>query len=279
MRLVCVLSVLGLLLTSADAQTRSARKQQPKPRPPRQVRVTESDLPATVLLERRVARVQFEDATLEEAFAWVAEKCRVNLVVKWDKLDEAGVSREQKISFSARHVDVGRVLWLILNQAADKDVKLAYRADPEMVVVSTDEDLGGEMVTRVYDVRDVVSRETQSPSIEIGRTYTTPIGLVPQVAPGAVGYAPVMGRVTSGVRIQFDNNNPDERDDERDAGRERQARRLAQLVDVITTSIEPESWSQNGGKGVIRTFDGKLIVHNTIAVHQKLGGRVTLRSP
>lgn len=278
MRLICILSVVALLLAPADAQTRSA-KRRPTPRPPRQVRVSESDLPATVLLQRRVSRVQFEDATLEEAFAWVAEKSRVNLSVKWDKLEESGVSRDQKVSFSARNVDVGRVLWLIMNQVAEKDVKLAYRADPEMVIISTDEDLGRELVTRVYDVRDVVSRETQSPSIEIGRTYTTPIGLVPQVAQGAVGYAPVMGRVSSGVRIEFDNNNPDERDDDREAGRQRQARRLAELVDVITTSIEPESWSQNGGKGVIRTFDGKLIVHNTIAVHQKIGGRVTLKSP
>ena len=47
---------------------------------------------------------------------------------------------------------------------------------------------------------------------------------------------------------------------------------MAELIEAITGTIEPESWDVNGGPGTIRAFEGRLIVKNSPLVHQKLAG-------
>jgi hypothetical protein len=46
-----------------------------------------------------------------------------------------------------------------------------------------------------------------------------------------------------------------------------------QLMDVITSTIQPESWEEVGGKGVIRywTLGSALIIRNTSDVHGAVG--------
>jgi hypothetical protein len=51
-----------------------------------------------------------------------------------------------------------------------------------------------------------------------------------------------------------------------------QQRRLRELIALITTSLEPESWAANGGSGTIVPFRDRLIVRNSPFVHQQLGG-------
>ncbi len=47
---------------------------------------------------------------------------------------------------------------------------------------------------------------------------------------------------------------------------------VQELIDVIVTAVEPETWAVNGGAGAIREFNGFLIVRNTPYVHQQLAG-------
>lgn len=42
------------------------------------------------------------------------------------------------------------------------------------------------------------------------------------------------------------------------------------LVDLINTTVEPESWDINGGHGVIRSFRGTLVVTQNPKVHRKI---------
>ena len=43
---------------------------------------------------------------------------------------------------------------------------------------------------------------------------------------------------------------------------------------IITSTIEPELWQQNGGTAAIRFFNGSLIVTAPRSVHEALGGYV-----
>lgn len=47
-----------------------------------------------------------------------------------------------------------------------------------------------------------------------------------------------------------------------------------QLIDVITQTIEPHTWQENGGRGSIRYFAPLhvLVVRNTARVHEQIGG-------
>jgi hypothetical protein len=48
-------------------------------------------------------------------------------------------------------------------------------------------------------------------------------------------------------------------------------RLMLDLVDLVTGSIEPDSWNINGGRGSIIPNRGRLIVYNSMLVHVKLG--------
>ena len=50
--------------------------------------------------------------------------------------------------------------------------------------------------------------------------------------------------------------------------------RAQALVDVITSTIQPEIWQANGGTAAIRFFNGSLIVTAPRSVHEALGGMV-----
>jgi hypothetical protein len=47
-----------------------------------------------------------------------------------------------------------------------------------------------------------------------------------------------------------------------------------QLIDVITQTIEPQTWQENGGRGSIHYFAPLhvLVVRNTARVHEQIGG-------
>jgi len=46
------------------------------------------------------------------------------------------------------------------------------------------------------------------------------------------------------------------------------------LIDIITTTVRPETWQDNGGEGVIRywSLGSALIIYNTADVHERVGG-------
>jgi len=45
---------------------------------------------------------------------------------------------------------------------------------------------------------------------------------------------------------------------------------IQDLIDVIQTTIEPDTWAINGGPGVIRAFRNTLVIRNSQFVHQQI---------
>lgn len=46
------------------------------------------------------------------------------------------------------------------------------------------------------------------------------------------------------------------------------------LIEIITTTVRPDTWEDNGGQGVIRywSLGSALIIYNTADVHERVGG-------
>lgn len=46
------------------------------------------------------------------------------------------------------------------------------------------------------------------------------------------------------------------------------------LIEIITTTVRPETWQDNGGQGVIKywSLGNALIIYNTADVHERVGG-------
>lgn len=46
--------------------------------------------------------------------------------------------------------------------------------------------------------------------------------------------------------------------------------RAQELVDLITATVRPDIWEENGGVATIRFFNGNLVVHAPRSVHELL---------
>jgi hypothetical protein len=226
-----------------------------------------AQLPAVKLLNARLPLVEFDEAPLADVLARLREISGANVVVRWTALEDAGVRRDTPISINVRNLRLSQVLWLVLNESDIAGAELAYRADRDMILISTVDDIGRVMITRVYDVRDLAAPKLRRPGITIGRFREVPIGSTVSVAGGAVAVRPVTGSFGSGVFLQGSDFRRD--DDEYDEDPEDL---LQKLIEVITTSIEPESWAVNGGPGTIGFYRGTLVIRNTPLVHQRIAG-------
>lgn len=190
---------------------------------------------------------------------FIAEYAQLNVVVRWQTLDDSGVSSDTPISIQARNLRLSQVLWLIMNEAGGADLKLAYRASGTLLILSTEEDLSKEMVTKVYDVADLLIRLPSSPMPDVSQNQ----GLQ-QGGQGGSGGG-IFGQQQGQQGQQYggmDQQNATEAN-------------MQILVEIIQQTVEPDSWRETGGGlGSIQAFRNLLIVHNSILVHQKLGGFV-----
>ncbi|MCP4247416.1 MAG: hypothetical protein GY778_10250 [bacterium] len=44
------------------------------------------------------------------------------------------------------------------------------------------------------------------------------------------------------------------------------------LIALIESTVEPDTWLINGGRGTIAPFQKLLVIRNSIEVHEKIGG-------
>lgn len=210
-------------------------------------------------LEQKIPEITFQDVPFEQVMEYIADYSKMNVVVRWEALTNAGVSRDKSISLKVKNIKLSQVLWMVMNEAGGADVKLAYRASGNLLILSTADDLGKEMIVKVYDVADIIQRV---------QNFTGPqIDVAQQQSGGSGGGGQ---NVFSGGQQGNNNQQDDQQNQQGNAVRPE----LQQLITLITTTVEPDSWELNGGKGTIQGFKNSLVVRNTILVHQKLGGAI-----
>jgi hypothetical protein len=252
------------LATAIGALTSAALAQQvgTSSTPPRAQNVN-----TVSILNQRVPEITFEELSLEQVMNWLADFTHMNVNVRWQVLADAGIDRDRPISLHARNLRLSQVLWLIMNDAAGSEVKLAYRASGNLLVLSTAEDLDKEMVTKIYDVADLLIKlpvATRQGAFNVSQGLGQNTG---QGGGGSGAGGGMFGQGQGQQQQQYGRN-----DTTGTAGTEQQ---MQQLVDLIRQTIEPDSWRENGGSGSIIPFQKSIVVRNTLLVHQRLGGYVT----
>ena len=203
------------------------------------------------LLNRRVPDANFTDAPFRDVMDWIAELTGANVWVRWQVLEDAGIDPDTPITIKAKNLRLSQVLWMVMNEAGGNDLKLSYRAQGNSILLSTEENLGTEMVVKIYDLRDML--------VTIARFDA------PQMDAGQA-----LSNSGSGSSNLFNNRN---NNDNSQSGGANSAE-LTKIIQVISSSIEPDSWAAAGGRGTIYDFNGMIIVYNTPLVHQQIGGFV-----
>lgn len=214
------------------------------------------------VLNQRLPEVSIDRTPFDQVMEWLGQYAGLNISVRWRILEDNGIERDTPISIQARNLRLSQVLWLIMNEAGGADVKLAYRASGNLIVLSTAEDLNREMVTRIYDISDLL---VNIPRASRQSTFDVTQGMGQGGQGGGGGGGGMFGQGGG----QGGGQQGDQGDNM--AGEQQ----LEKLIDLIEQTVEPDSWQKNGGTGSIFAFQRMLVVRNTILVHQRLGGYLT----
>ncbi len=249
-------TAIGLMLLSSTAMAQRLANRGRTARPRNTLAV----------LNQRIEEINFDEAPLDQVMSWLAEITKLNVMVKWQVLEDNGIERDKPISIHAKNLRLSQILWMIMSEAGGTDVTLAYRASGNLLVLSTAKDLGSEMIVRVYDVSDLLvrlPRFTGAPNIDIqqvGQNAGTVGGGGTNIFGGSTGTSSTQDDQQYGNQ-QAGIGGVDEET-------------MQRLIDLIQTTIEPDTWAANGGEGTIQAFGPQLVVRNNILVHQLIGGPV-----
>ena len=213
------------------------------------------------ILSWRVPEVCFDHTPLEKVMEWVQKQTGVLVYVRYAILEEHGITRETPITVKAKDATLKQILWVIMNEAAGASgATLAYEASGDLILLSTHQDLGSKMVSRVYDFKDIHVDVLYFEGITDleGKVFRTRVRrAVPHsrslggelFGPPADDAAPVLEVESEEEQVQ-------------------------EFMEFLLNTIEPETWAINGmgGKGTIFPYKGRLIIRNSLHVHQILSG-------
>jgi hypothetical protein len=124
---------------------------------------------AQVQLEKMIKSVTVENGRLDKVLDFIANSTGANMVVNWRALEAAGIGADAPVTLNLHQIPARVLLNQTLAVVGGGNIKLSYHIADGIVTVSTADDLAHDMVTRVYDVSDLLDQ-----SLAKSRKYTPP---------------------------------------------------------------------------------------------------------
>ncbi len=239
---------------------------------------------ATQEVEMRLAEKMassFVDVPLQEFLDTIGAGAKVDFYLDKNALEDAGVGTDKPVTINLRSIRIDKLLDLALGQ-----LDLVWISRDGYVFVTTREKLEQELETRVYNCRDLIELSLFGSSSDMagaGIAGMMPGGGMPggmmsgagmmpgsDAGMGAMGVggmsgmsgmsmggmSPSMGGL-GGVGMG--------------AGGPSLMPYMGTLIQVITTTVMPESWAQAGGSGSVAAYhNGLLVVNHHPQAHRKV---------
>jgi general secretion pathway protein D len=234
--------------------------------------LSEEEIKIEQSLDKRIS-LHEDNVPLAEVIKKIAEICDINIIIDPLGLEDAEVTSNELVSISVDGIKVKSALNLILDQFG-----LGYMVQDEVLKVTSKLRQQGDLIVDVYDVADLVvpvSTFINSLANQNGSTASGGLG-GGQMSIGPNGiplpgqpFAQVMGdpfanlatmpgattaRAGAAAKPDFDS-----------------------LVDLVTTTIAPETWYASGGAATIKQDEGtlSLIIRQTQQVHSDISDLLT----
>jgi len=195
-------------------------------------------------IEKALARpidLTIKEQPLKDVIGLLQEMAKVPVILEVKKLEEAAINTETPVSFDVKGISLKSGLRLML-----RPLGLTYVVEDEVVQITTPEDAGSRLHIRVYDCRELLTMpgtKNVAPKAA-GNVEAVPNGVPPGTVAGAGGgLAPAPQR-----RPMMQDN----------------------LVQVVTSSVDPDSWDDVGGPGNAIEYKGMLVVLQTSECHSKV---------
>lgn len=193
-------------------------------------------------LKKSLQKVDFNGVGLSDVIDFLRDGTGVDILVEWAALEQAGIPRDAPITIRLREPTPADSLLPLMFRASG--LPLRYEIDKGVVVISPSATTqAGPAVTHVYDVGDLVAGGGGG-----GGAGSFPGG---GFAPGPEGAGGLGAR--SGPVPAADTND------------------AWQLIRLITSTIEPNSWRESGGElGSISVFKNKLVIKTSEPIHKEI---------
>lgn len=201
-------------------------------------------------LSMRLPEIKLGDVRLEDAIAFLQDTSGANLHVNWRALETINITRDTPVNLRMQSQTLSSLLKYVMMEADGQGLATFY-ADDGVIEITTRDISDRRLITRVYPVEDLlltIPDFTDAPRFALQTAQISGGG-------GGAGQS-LLGNAGTG------------QDNEQIAKAER-GRSLARLV---TETVQPDIWRENGGTASIRFFRGRLIVTAPRSVHERIGG-------
>lgn len=258
------------------------------------------------LTMQKVDKLDFSDSRLKDVIAYLQVVTNLNIQVKWNALQVAGVDKSTAVNVRGRDLTVAKALDMILDDLGGGGTPLGFIVDKGVITISTKEDLSRKTYLLIYDVRDLLFEagvprgmltralerrwdffgdewtedEPPATAVRLGELMAVrlPTRQEVRIAESPTGRStPPPSRPGRPGRpaprgAMFDDEGPargaDRGEDRLEEELRARPERVNDLIQLARETIDPTSWRSAGGEvGSIREFGGLLIVQQTWDSH------------
>ena len=136
---------------------------QPQPPAPRTIvsdeQIEQANRAATTMLQKILPEVKFDNQALSDVIDFYRDVTNSNIVVNWRALEEAGVEQSTAVSLRLKDTRFETALSATLRQIGASRAVLVI--DRGVLTITTQMDLGTYLLTKTYEVRDLVGNEAR----------------------------------------------------------------------------------------------------------------------
>ncbi|MFO1005993.1 MAG: hypothetical protein U0929_08540 [Planctomycetaceae bacterium] len=202
--------------------------------------------------------LHFDNTPLQDVLKHIADMQGITVVLDAQGLNDEGYTESTPVTISVDGIRLKNALSLMLEQ-----LHLDYLVEHEVLKITSLERRQGEMKAVTYQVADLITplsaRNPQSAAAQPvgGGLFSVPeFGGMAQIPAGAGGSLLPTNSSIPGVDNQMGANDHD----------------FQALRELLVTTIDPDSWEENGGKANISNHEStlSLVIRQTQKVHQEI---------
>jgi hypothetical protein len=205
-------------------------------------------------LSRKIAMFEAREKPLADVLQSLADLGHLNLTIDWRTLELAGYTKDAPVSLHIRNLPVGKALQAALSQVVTDGNDIGIRLNDGVVTITTAAKLNENLVTRVYDMGELLfDPQEELPNLLDSST-------TPQAGSGSTYVQREGGTLFSGG--SGGSNSPQQQEQQRTT-------KLEALRQLIMDTVQPEIWDAHGGTAKITILAWKqaLVITAPESVH------------
>jgi hypothetical protein len=212
------------------------------------------------LLNTRLPNVEFNGHEFRTVVTFLSEIADLDILATWDEQGFGdGLAPNRKITLNLKNpTALVTILELVMKQGSDDET--SWTLGDGFVEIGTKDQLNKEKYVRIYPVRELLftaPRFDNAPELDLESVLQS----TQQAGGGGGGGGGGSGSI-------FDDENDNE-----DTARANETDQADELIDIITSIVEPTQWESLGGEGgSIRYFRGNLLINASDYLHRQVGG-------